>query len=188
MSSVYFYCHQESGCIWATDSEDYINPDGCTEPVAIKDVKKLMDRFDQKTIPFTINLTFEQINIIYFNNFKQMKKNYSGEIELTKMQCAITTTAKGTRVLMIPIKENHLDEFTEGRIAIPVNIVIHEEADKYGNAGFIGQKVASKEYKTMTDEQKKATKLPILGNFKDFSGSDNTAPAPVVASEKDLPF
>jgi hypothetical protein len=116
-----------------------------------------------------------------------MKKNYSGEIELTKMQCAIMTTPKGTRCLMIPIKENHLDEFSEGRIALPINIIVHEENDRYGNAGFIGQKVASKEYKEMTDEQKKETKLPILGNFKDFS-SDSGTPAPVAASDKDLPF
>lgn len=116
-----------------------------------------------------------------------MKKNYSGEIELTKMKCAITTTPKGTRVLMIPISENHLDEFSEGRIAIPINIICHEENDKYGNAGFIGQKVASKEYKSMTDEQKKETKLPILGNFKDFSSDSGTA-APIAATADDLPF
>lgn len=117
-----------------------------------------------------------------------MKTNYSGEIELTKMQTAIMTTPKGARCLIIPIKENHLDEFAEGRIAIPINIVVHEEKDKYGDSGFIGQKVASKEYKAMTDEQKEATKLPILGNFKDFSGQDNGTPAPSAANPDDLPF
>jgi hypothetical protein len=40
----------------------------------------------------------------------------------------------------------------------------------------------------MTDDQKKETRLPILGNFKDFSGSDNSAPAPVAATASDLPF
>ncbi len=116
-----------------------------------------------------------------------MKKNYSGEIELTKMQTAVYITPKGTRCLLIPIVENHLNEFSEGRIAIPINIIVHEAPDKYGNAGFIGQKVSSEEYKSMTDEQKKETKLPILGNFKDFSSNSGT-PAPIAATEKDLPF
>jgi hypothetical protein len=118
-----------------------------------------------------------------------MKKNYSGEIELTKMNTAIFTTPKGVRCVLIPIKENHLNEFVENRIAIPINILIHEEPDKYGNAGFIGQKVSSEEYKAMTDEQKKETKLPILGNFKDFSaGADSGKAAPVAATADDLPF
>lgn len=116
-----------------------------------------------------------------------MGKIYSGQIELTKMQTAIFTTPKGVRCVLIPIKENHLDEFTENRIAIPVSIVIHDEKDQYGNSGFIGQKVSTAEYKAMTDEQKKSTKLPILGNFKDFSG-DSGAPAPVAATADDLPF
>ena len=117
-----------------------------------------------------------------------MKKNYSGEIELTKMQTAIFVTPKGARCLLIPIKDNHLNEFSEGRISIPINIVVHEEKDKFGNAGFIGQKVPSEEYKAMTEEQRTATKLPILGNFKDFSVGDNGKPAPVAATPDDLPF
>jgi hypothetical protein len=117
-----------------------------------------------------------------------MKKNYSGEIELTKMITSIFTTPKGTRCILIPIAENHLNEFAENRLAIPINIVVHEEKDKYGNAGFIGQKVASEEYKSMSEEQRTACKLPILGNFKDFSSQDNGKPAPVAATAADLPF
>jgi len=118
-----------------------------------------------------------------------MKKNYSGEIELTKLQSAIFTTPKGVRCLLIPIKENHLNEFSENRFSMPINIVVHEEKDKYGNAGFIGQKLSSEEYKAMTDDQKKETKLPILGNFKDFSqGADTGKPAPVAMTADDLPF
>jgi hypothetical protein len=104
------------------------------------------------------------------------------------MKTAIFTTPKGCRCLLIPIAENHLNEFAENRLAIPINIVVHEEKDKYGNAGFIGQKLASEEYKAMSDEQKKETKLPILGNFKDFSSQGNGEPAPVAATEADLPF
>jgi len=117
-----------------------------------------------------------------------MKKNYSGEIELTKMKCSILVTPKGNRCLMIPIIENHLNEFSEGRVSIPINILVHEEKDKYGNSGFIGQKVSSEEYKKMTDEQKKETKLPILGNFKDFSAQDSGIPAMEIMNMEDLPF
>jgi len=117
-----------------------------------------------------------------------MKKDYSGQIELTKMQCAFLKSPKGERCLVIPLKSNHLDEFAEGRVAIPIRIKVHEEKDKYGNDGFIGQQVSSKEYKEMTDEQKKETKLPILGNFKDFSQSDSGTPAPEAATPDDLPF
>ena len=117
-----------------------------------------------------------------------MKKNYSGQIELTKMKTAIFTTPKGERCLLIPIAPNHLDEFAEGRIAIDINLIVHEEKDKYDNAGFIGQKVPSKQYKAMTDEQKKETKLPVLGNFKDFSSSDSGTPEHTAATANDLPF
>jgi len=113
--------------------------------------------------------------------------NYSGEIELTKMQTGIFTTPKGCRCLLIPIKENHLNEFSEGRIAIPINIIVHESKDKYGNSGFIGQKLSSDEYKALSEEQKKEMKLPILGNFKDFS-SDSGKPAPEASKADDLPF
>jgi hypothetical protein len=122
-----------------------------------------------------------------------MKKNYSGQIELTKLQTVILEK-KGQsgmiRGIFIPIELNHLDEFAPGRIALNINIVTHEEKDKYGNDGFIGYRVGSEIYKNATDAQKEEfKKLPILGNFRDFSVTDNTAPAPVVNDESDdLPF
>lgn len=117
-----------------------------------------------------------------------MKKNYFGSIEITKMKAAIFTTQRGTRCILLPIKENHLHEFAEGRFEMPVNILIHEEKDKYGNSGFIGQRLPSEEYKALTDEQRKEIKLPILGNFKDFSQDSNSKPAQEAITEDDLPF
>ena len=120
-------------------------------------------------------------------------KNYSGQIELTKLQSVILEK-KGksgmVRGVFIPIDINHLDEFAEGRIAIPINVVIHDVQDKYGNDGFIGQRVDSKTYKAATDAQKEDfKKLPILGNFKNFAGgAENTEPAKVINEEDDLPF
>ena len=120
-------------------------------------------------------------------------KNYSGQIELTKLKCVILEK-KGQsgmiRGLFIPIAQNYLDEFAENRVALNVSIVCHDVPDKYGNDGFIGQKVDSKTYKGATDLQKEEfKKLPILGNFKNFTGgSENTEPAKVVSETDDLPF
>lgn len=121
-------------------------------------------------------------------------KSYSGQIELTKLQCVILEK-KGksgmVRGLFIPLDINHLDEFAENRIALPISIVVHDVPDKYSNDGFIGQKVDTKTYKAATDAQKEDfKKLPILGNFKNFTagGSDNTEPAKVIDESSDLPF
>jgi hypothetical protein len=120
-------------------------------------------------------------------------KSYSGQIELTKLQCVILEK-KGKsgmiRGLFIPLDINHLDEFAENRIALPVSIVVHDVPDKYSNDGFIGQKVNTKTYKAATDAQKEDfKKLPILGNFKNFAGvTENTEPAKVIDESSDLPF
>jgi hypothetical protein len=120
-------------------------------------------------------------------------KNFSGQIELTKLKCVILEK-KGEsgmiRGLFIPIAHNFLDEFAEGRITIPISIVCHDAQDKYGNDGFIGQRVDSKIYKAATDEQKESfKKLPILGNFKNFSGgSDNSEPVKIIDEKNDLPW
>lgn len=121
-----------------------------------------------------------------------MKKSYSGQIELTKLKSVILEK-KGQsgmiRGVFIPIEQNFLDEFQPNRVALNINIIVHEEKDKYGNDGFIGQKVGSETYKSANEVQKEEfKKLPILGNFKDFSGVDNSNPAPVVSDTDDLPF
>lgn len=121
-----------------------------------------------------------------------MKKNYSGQIELTKLKSVILEK-KGqsgmVRGIFIPIEQNYLDEFQPGRLALNINIVTHEEKDKYGNDGFIGYRVGSETYKNATEAQKEEfKKLPILGNFKDFSSSESAPPAPSVSDGDDMPF
>jgi hypothetical protein len=118
--------------------------------------------------------------------------NYSGQIELTKLKSVILEK-KGQsgmiRGVFIPIKENHLDEFDTGRVALPLSVVKHDEKDKYGNDGFFGQRVDSKLYKAATEQEKEEfKKLPILGNFRSFDTQSNSEPAQVVSETDDLPF
>jgi hypothetical protein len=122
-----------------------------------------------------------------------MKEKFSGQIELTKLQCVILEKKGKTgmvRGLFIPIEVNKLHEFVENRIAIPIDIVVHDEPDRFGQDGFVAQKVDSKTYKAATDAQKEEFKnLPIIGNFKNFQREDNSTPAPVINDETDdLPF
>jgi hypothetical protein len=122
-----------------------------------------------------------------------MKNNYSGQIELTKLKSVILEKKGQTgmiRGIFIPIDQNYLKEFTPGRVALNISIVVHEEKDKYDNDGFIGQKVDSETYKAATDQQKEEfKKLPILGNFRSFAPQENSELAPVIDDEKDdLPF
>jgi hypothetical protein len=121
-------------------------------------------------------------------------KKFSGQIELTKLKQCVILEKKGQsgiiRGLFLPILGNNLDEFSPGRVTLPISIVQHEELDKYGNSGFIGQQVTSKAYKAATDAEKEEfKKLPILGNFKDFSQGANTPAAETIQDGvADLPF
>jgi hypothetical protein len=121
-----------------------------------------------------------------------MKKSYSGQIELTKLKSVILEKKGQTgmvRGIFIPIEQNFLDEFSPGRLALNISIVVHEEKDKYGNDGFIGSKVSSDIYKSASESQKEDfKKLPILGNFKDFSIQENSEPVQTVSDSDDLPF
>ena len=119
-------------------------------------------------------------------------KNYLGQIELTKLKCVILEK-KGQsgmiRGVFIPIEANKLDEFAPNRVAVPISVVCHDTPDEYGKDGFIGQKVDSKLFNAATAEQKEEfNKLPILGNFKDFSGKYKAKAVEVVKEEDDLPF
>jgi hypothetical protein len=102
-------------------------------------------------------------------------KNYSGSIELTKLNCVRMKTPKGTEGIFIPIEHNYLIQGKEkdGKIPVYMNIriIVRPEPDQYGQDGFISQSVDSKIYKEASEEQKEVFKnLPILGNIKDFSG------------------
>lgn len=107
-----------------------------------------------------------------------MKKIYSGSIALTKLK-SVVKKMKGKNgnlidVIIIPIEDNYLTMVGGDKVYLDVNLIVKEEKDKYGNDGFISQRIPSKIYKDATEEQKENfKKLPILGNIKNFSSPEN---------------
>lgn len=131
------------------------------------------------------------------------EKKLSGSIALTKLvHVKMKVKGKNGEVLglFIPLEANMLklhdaaDE--KSAVYMPVNLVVRDETDTYGQNGFISKTIESKEWKTLTDEQKEASKAvtPILGNLKDWStgGSTNdtagSAADGTVTEHDDLPF
>lgn len=118
---------------------------------------------------------------------------YNGSIELTKLpQVAIVekTNKAGEKIrcVLMPIEGNHFTE-KEGRVYMDTRVVTREEADKYGQHGFISKGLPSEVYKTLKDDQEALRAAqPILGNIKNFSAPSSGAPAPVVSDDDDLPF
>ena len=120
-------------------------------------------------------------------------KRLSGSIALTKLESAIITTKKGNKAILIPIDSNYLTE-KDGAVYLNVGVVVREQADQYGQNGFISQQLPSDKYKELGKEKANEIKLPILGNIKDFtSGSNDSTGAthiaePINPEEDDLPF
>ncbi len=122
------------------------------------------------------------------------QKVYAGSIALTKLKSAIITTKKGTKCLLIPISDNYFTE-KDGSVYLNCSVVIRDEQDKYGQDGFISQKLDTETYKELGKEKANEIKLPILGNIKHFAGQNNdnagstTIETPVNPEENDdLPF
>jgi len=122
------------------------------------------------------------------------QKVLSGSLALTKLQSAIITTKKGAKCILVPIESNFLTE-KDGAIYLNISVIVREEEDKYGQNGFICQKLDTAKYKELGAEKAKEIKLPILGNIKDFGlshgDSDGTTQIsePMNAEESDdLPF
>lgn len=119
--------------------------------------------------------------------------NYSGSIALTKLQSAIITTKKGAKCILIPIDANYLTE-KDGAVYMNCNVVVRDEEDKYGQNGFIAQKLDTETYKSLGKEKANEIQLPILGNIKNFAPQNNDAGATtqvageVDAEKDDLPF
>ena len=120
--------------------------------------------------------------------------NYAGSIALTKLQSAIITTKKGAKCVLIPIYANYLTE-KDGAVYLNCNVLVRSEQDKYGQNGFISQKLDTEKYKELGAEKAKEINLPILGNIKDFGISNNDNAAVTQISEPvnpeesdDLPF
>lgn len=120
-------------------------------------------------------------------------KRLSGSIALTKLQSAVITTKKGNKAILIPIDANYLIE-KDGAVYLNVGVVVRDEQDQYGQNGFISHQLGSDKYKELGKEKAQELKLPILGNIKDFSGSNDSEGATHFTGETDpeeddgLPF
>lgn len=120
------------------------------------------------------------------------QKNYSGSIALTKLKSALITTKKGNRAIIIPLEENYLIE-KDGAVYLPLNVVVKSETDQYGQNGFIGQTLPTEKYKELGKDKAKELNLPILGNIKYFSTSNDSENVTEVQGKvdpesDDLPF
>lgn len=125
------------------------------------------------------------------------EKTLMGSIALTKLHHVIMEKKGKSGMIkgvFIPIEANAL-ETKDGAVYLPVKVTVREEADQYGQNGFIGKTMKTgKKWAEMTEDEKKAHQAltPILGNIKDFSSSANDASGAAVTStvaeDDDLPF
>jgi hypothetical protein len=105
-----------------------------------------------------------------------MNRSLSGSIALTKLKHKIGkfTNKAGQELecIVIPIDLNHIVKGKEDACYLPVRVFVREEADEYGQHGFISQSAGSKKWKEANEQQREEFKnLPILGNIKDFDRS-----------------
>lgn len=129
-----------------------------------------------------------------------MQRSFSGSLALTKLRNRIIEVKNKNKQsvtgLFIPIDDNHLVKGKNGALYLPIRVITHNEADKYGQHGFVAQTVDSETWKQASDEQKDAYKmLPILGNIKDFdafagdlSGTMEDIPDQTIDDSDDIPY
>jgi len=126
------------------------------------------------------------------------QRRLSGSLAITKL-IHVPLEMKGksgklVKGIFIPIEQNHLVSGKEGALYLNISVIVKDEADQYGQHGFVSQTVDSKIYKAATEAQKEEfKKLPILGNIKDFeaSSSDNAgavSETTFTPESDDLPF
>lgn len=128
------------------------------------------------------------------------ERTLSGSIALSKLT-HVLMEKKGKdgnliKGIFIPLEINQL-ETKDTAVYLPVRITVKDEADTYGQHGFIAKSVKrDKKWSEMSEADKEAEKglTPILGNIKDFgsnasandsAGAASSAP---LAEEDDLPF
>ena len=97
------------------------------------------------------------------------------KINLRQLEHYITTTPKGTEVIVIPIERNSLFKGEKGIYLDLQAYELKEQREDSKDTHIIKQSFNDEKYKAMTDEQKKA--LPILGNAI-YWGKVRSEPAP----------
>jgi len=120
-------------------------------------------------------------------------KTLTGSIALTKLIYAPYKTAQGNDCIMIPIEANKLEVDGNGGVYLPIRFIIRPEPDQNGQDGFIAKRIGTKEYKSMSEEEKNDLKdnntdlskklTPIIGNVKDWTTSYNNATSGSVSSD-----
>jgi len=120
------------------------------------------------------------------------KQTFDGSITLSKLKSVITERQGQSGMvkgIFIPFDVNFLT-VKEKAVYLNVRIIVNEEPDKYDQDGFIAQKADTALYKAASETVKEEMKkLPILGNFRDFSGASKEADqAQEISATDDLPF
>lgn len=129
-----------------------------------------------------------------------MQRTYSGSLALTKLRHKIIHVKSQNNGdipgIFIPMDRNHLVKGKNGAFYLPIRVITHDEADKYGQHGFVAQSVDSATWKQASDQERETFKLlPILGNIKDFDASGNDVsgamddiPDQTIDDSDDLPY
>lgn len=101
------------------------------------------------------------------------KLEFQVSLDLEKLKGAIvTTTKKGTKVLVIPVEQNHMKLGSKSGCYLNGTMRQRNEADKYGNTHFFKAYVGKEVFDAMTDEERNA--IPIFGSAKPMSVRDIT--------------
>ena len=128
-----------------------------------------------------------------------MGNNYSGKINLLKMNNACIVSVKGKqstkRGVFIPIEDNNLfvtadDNMKAKGAYIDFIAWENQQTGKYGDTHSIRQSLPKEVREKMSEEQLKA--IPFFGNMKPYeqTNADYSVTAPVAEAEPgdDLPF
>jgi hypothetical protein len=114
-------------------------------------------------------------------------------INLRQFKHAITTTAKGVKCIIIPIKENNLVEGEKGVYFNATGFEIKKSAEGQKQTHLVKQSFPKEKYEAMSDEEKNAQ--PIFGNLTVWQGHAEPEPQTMndpdysnVAQTDDLPF
>lgn len=127
------------------------------------------------------------------NNSKTV---YGASLDLSKLHGVIREEKAKSgmiKTLVLPIDKNliEVNEDKKGNIHLNIrcNIVVNQEADKYGQSGFISQQAPRNIYASATEAQKEEFKnLPILGNLFKYEKDGESATTKKVDEGDDLPF
>jgi hypothetical protein len=111
-----------------------------------------------------------------------MQRKLLGSINLTKLRHKMITyksPKNGSNVtgIFIPVNEFDVNDLVKGEgdtWYLPIQVIVRDEEDRFGQHGFISQRVESEKYKKATKEQQEEyNKKPILGNIKEFKKAEN---------------